>query len=104
MSDAPHNGHNGSFSHAFLPGLILGLVIGAVAGAFLPDWMGGSKIPAPDAEVDPSVPATRDGEAVPTDEQIQEIVDDAMEAGGEAADDATEAAEDAIPSAPTGDG
>ncbi len=37
--------NNNSFSHAFLPGLILGLIIGAVAGAFLPDLLSGPKLP-----------------------------------------------------------
>lgn len=46
MSNNSNSSPNNSFSHAFLPGLILGLIVGAVAGAFLPDFLGGPKIPA----------------------------------------------------------
>ncbi|MCC5823685.1 MAG: hypothetical protein LAT64_10870 [Phycisphaerales bacterium] len=50
MTESNKSQPSGSFTHAFLPGLILGLVIGAVAGAFLPDWFSGSRIPAPTGE------------------------------------------------------
>lgn len=60
MSDAQKNS---SFANAFVPGLILGLVIGAAAGAFLPDLLGGSNIPTPDANAVPAdrTPEVRDG-------------------------------------------
>lgn len=67
-NDNPNHGSNNSFSHAFLPGLILGLIVGAVAGAFLPDLMGGPRLPdqtmtgQPDGE-------SRRGERVRQDEQ-----------------------------------
>lgn len=95
MSDASNN-NSGSFSHAFLPGLILGLVIGAGAGAFLPDLMGGNRIPTPTGETDPNAPATRDGQDPMTDDQIQEIIDDAEGTAEDLIDDATNAAEDLI--------
>lgn len=94
MSDASNN--NGSFSHAFLPGLILGLVLGAVAGAFLPDFMGGSKIPAATGVVDPTQPATRDGQTPASDDDLQELIDEAEGAAGDVIDDATDAAGDLI--------
>lgn len=83
MSESSNSQPSGSFTHAFLPGLILGLVIGAVAGAFLPDWLGGSKIPPPAG--DPSAvytereeyPADPDENAGMTDEQPDETGDPA---------------------------
>ncbi len=106
MSDASNN--NGSFSHAFLPGLILGLVLGAVAGAFLPDFMGGSNIPTPTGQVDPSQqPGARDGEAPMTGDEIQDIIDDAENAAGDVTEDASQTAEDPAedtPETPSSDG
>ena len=106
MSNAAKNTHHGSFSHAFLPGLILGLVIGAVAGAFLPDFLGGNKIPPPTGDSVPGEVRTQDGEAPLTDDQIQDMIDDAQGAAGDLIDDAGEAAEDLIDDAkealPTG--
>lgn len=78
MSDTNNANQSGSFSHAFLPGLILGLVIGAVAGAFLPDWLGGgNKIPAPTGEYTPGQATDRDGE--PVDPMTQDDVVDMIE-------------------------
>ena len=74
MSD---ENHSGSFAHAFLPGLILGLVIGAVAGAFLPDWIGGSKIPAPTGEVTPGERTERDGMPAVTEDDVQGMLEEA---------------------------
>lgn len=84
MSETNNANQSGSFTHAFLPGLILGLVIGAVAGAFLPDWLGGgNKIPAPTVEYTPGQPTLRDGEQ--PDPMIEDEVQDLID---EAADDA----------------
>lgn len=82
------NANTSSFSHAFLPGLILGLVIGAVAGAFLPDLMGGSKIPPPTHEGSPSLPNERDGQPVPSQEEVDQATQDAIDAANEAANGA----------------
>lgn len=83
MSDSSNSTSpsNNSFSHAFLPGLILGLIIGAVAGAFLPDWLGGPKLPAQRGEMgdlsqplDHGMESDRDS----LSEEDQQIIDDAM--------------------------
>lgn len=76
MSEPSNTKAPGSFAQAFLPGLILGLVIGAVAGAFLPDWFGGSNIPA--GEVTPGTPATPgDRDGIPQDDR--DAIDDLIE-------------------------
>lgn len=88
----------GSFTHAFLPGLILGLVVGAVGGAFLPDLLGGSRIPsasdAPHTGDIPTGPAMRDG--MPVGDQPGETIDDAADRASDAMDDA----QDATPGSP----
>lgn len=65
MSDQAKS--NKSFSHAFLPGLILGLIVGAVAGAFLPDFFGGPHIPRQPVENGTYEPS---GEDLDTDEAV----------------------------------
>lgn len=72
-----HHANSGSFAHAFIPGLILGLVIGAVAGAFLPDWIGGPKIPAPTGEVVPGAPMPREGERSRSSDEFDPMIEDA---------------------------
>ena len=112
MGNSNSNGNaggqsNSSFSHAFLPGLILGLIVGGVAGAFLPDFLGGSKMP----EIKASSPGHMDrgehmdyeergGEPV-YDEATQKIIDDAMNESHDAADEATEVIDDAPESVPS---
>ena len=82
------NGGNTSFSHAFLPGLILGLIIGAVAGAYLPDVMSSSKL----AEVDPDVVLDHpDRDA----RSLEGAIDDAGEGLEELGEDAAEVVDDA---------
>lgn len=77
MSES-NKSNSGSFAQAFLPGLILGLVIGAVAGAFLPDLLGGSKIPAPTGEFTPAPTDSRDGiPSQPTQEEVEQMIEDA---------------------------
>ncbi|MFK7884403.1 MAG: hypothetical protein AB8F26_09520 [Phycisphaerales bacterium] len=78
--------NSGSFSHAFLPGLILGLVIGAAAGAFLPDLMGGNRIPTAGSGGNHTPAEPRDAEGS-SQEDIQGIIDEAEKQAGEAADD-----------------
>lgn len=90
---------SGSFTHAFLPGLILGLVIGAAAGAFLPDIMGGSKIPADELGTHAPSAEPRDTEGGPSEEDIQDLIDEAEQQ----TDDAADAVEDAIEDATTPD-
>jgi len=101
MSNAANDNHSGSFSHAFLPGLILGLVIGAVAGAFLPDFIGGSKIPTPSGEITPRDAGPRDGETPMTEEDIQGLIDEAEDAAEDTADQAGDAADDLLNDAET---
>jgi hypothetical protein len=89
--------NSNSFAQAFLPGLILGLVIGAAAGAFLPDLLGGNKIPAASGHATPGqAPTERDGQPVPTQEEIDQMIDDAQDG----VDDAAEAVEDAVTNPP----
>ena len=70
MSDTQKNS---SFANAFVPGLILGLVIGAAAGAFLPDLLGGSNIPAPDANAVPADRANEYRDGIDQAEELPEI-------------------------------
>lgn len=98
MSDVKGN----SFSHAFLPGLILGLIIGGVAGAMLPDILSGSKLPKPTG-ISTGEHHDERGEGGMTEQELidqaleehaedtQEHVDDAGEHIEDAADDATDA-------------
>ena len=84
MTDQDH-ATSGSFAHAFLPGLILGLVIGAVAGAFLPDLLGGNRIPAPATDATPAAAGDRDArDEMPSQEELQEMIDEAVEDAQEA--------------------
>ena len=101
---------NSSFSHAFLPGLILGLIIGAVAGAFLPDLLGGPKIPAATSSSHSgnTTPRDREGEPAMTDEQIQELIDEAENQTEDVIDDmqgtiddAAEEVENNLPTPPS---
>lgn len=84
MSESKDSQSSGSFTHAFLPGLILGLVIGAVAGAFLPDWLGGSKIPAPAG--DPSAVYTDRDERLPERDETGSPTGDQPDEDGDPAD------------------
>lgn len=95
---------NSSFSHAFLPGLILGLIVGSVAGAFLPDFLGGNKLPEFRAVGDGTGHSRDRGEEMSYDEETQKIIDDANDAGADVIDDLKEQAEDIdLPTIPAGD-
>lgn len=80
-----------SFTHAFLPGLILGIIIGAVVATFLPA-MSGPKIPAPTAgAASGTAPSTTPRDRQPDPAQIgqdeQDLIDAAIEGGAETATD-----------------
>ncbi len=79
-NDTPNRGSNNSFSHAFLPGLILGLIVGAVAGAFLPDFLGGPRLPDQTLSAQPDGESPR-GERVRQDDQpgVQEPLNELHE-------------------------
>lgn len=85
------NTSNNSFSHAFLPGLILGLIIGAVAGAFLPDWLGGPKLPTHRGEMgdmtQPMDHGDRDQGEDSLSEEDQRLIDDAMNSADDEIED-----------------
>ncbi len=101
---------NSSFSHAFLPGLILGLIVGSVAGAFLPDFLGGNKLPEHRVVGDGTSQARDRDQEMSYDEETQKIIDDAMndDAATGAVDDAVEEVEGQVedidlPTIPAGD-
>ena len=94
VSPMSNNNSNSSFSHAFLPGLILGLIIGAVAGAFLPDFLGGNKLPAQRVAGEGQVAGDR-GERS-TEDPYAEEVENAMNQIEDATDDAIDEIEDAV--------
>lgn len=112
MSTDNSNNNNSSFSHAFLPGLILGIIVGAVAATFLP-VLTGPKIPASnpsEATVGDSTPHDRVDDSM-SDEELQKLIDeaeeqleDAAEAGEDAINDAAEEIEGNIPGTPPRDG
>lgn len=96
------NSDSGSFSRAFLPGLILGLVVGGLCGAVLPDLLGG-RTPAGmgshtgTGEVDtserdrPSEPVVDDAtntDTAPDTGAATDAVDGAADAVRDAVDDA----------------
>lgn len=94
------NTKNNSFSHAFLPGLILGLIIGAVAGAFLPDFLGGPKLPE-------TTGTQHTGTHSGARDRDQELIDDGedmIENAEETVDDAIDEAENNLPTDPPSDG
>jgi len=104
-----NNSSNNSFSHAFLPGLILGLIVGSVAGAFLPDFLGGSKLAS--FEGSPgnanAVHDDRDerGSTAEFNAETQKLIDDALNNADEVVDDLEEEGSDAMPEiTPPGDG
>jgi hypothetical protein len=110
MGNSNSNGNSGnqsnsSFSHAFLPGLILGLIVGSVAGAFLPDFLGGSKMPEIKAtgagHADHDGDHEERGREPEYDEETQKIIDDAMNESHDAADEATDVIDDASESVPS---
>ena len=90
MSNNNSADSNSSFSHAFLPGLILGLIVGAVAGAFLPDFLGGPKMPENRQVTGDGTHSDRgrDERGGETQEDIESMIDDANETAGEMIDDA----------------
>ena len=105
------NTKNNSFSHAFLPGLILGLIIGAVAGAFLPDFLGGPKLPeATGTQHTGTHSGARDrDQQLPDDtegmiDDMQEQGEDMMENAEDTIDDAMGGAENNLPTDPPSDG
>ena len=75
----------GSFARAFVPGLIFGLVVGALAGAFLPDFIGGSNIPAPDTEA-VAAPHAAEGPRDPIDPADAQAADQAVRDAVDAAE------------------
>lgn len=105
------NTKNNSFSHAFLPGLILGLIIGAVAGAFLPDFLGGPKLPETTGTQHTgshSGARDRDQELIDDGENMiddmQEQGEDMLENAEDTVDDAIDEAENNLPTNPPSDG
>ncbi|MBL4697845.1 MAG: YtxH domain-containing protein [Phycisphaerales bacterium] len=88
---------NSSFSHAFLPGLILGLIVGAVAGAFLPDYLSGTKMPENRQVTSDGTHSNhgRDERGGETQQDIDPMIDDANEAAGDAGETAGDMIDDA---------
>jgi len=109
MSDT--NNSNSSFTHAFLPGLILGIIIGAVAATFIPVATG-PKIPTATGSHTPHADGPRDHGADQTgDEDLQDLIDEAQEQLDDTVDDASGAIDDAVedlqedlPTTPPSDG
>ena len=105
MSQAHAAESGGTFTRAFLPGLILGLVVGGICGAVLPDLVGGSPKLAPptgvpthgerDERSGPSLEELK-AQAEQAADQAGERIEEGAEAAGEVVDDAADAVEDAV--------
>ena len=94
MSNDNASSSNSSFSHAFLPGLILGIIIGAVAATFLP-VLTGPKIPqnsgaSTTAGTNQDLPRDHRDDGHAPEEDIQALIDEAEQNAEEVIDEAAE--------------
>lgn len=103
-NDNASSSNNSSFSHAFLPGLILGIIIGAVAATFLP-VLTGPKIPqgngvATTPGTNNNLPRDHAEDGLAPEEDIQALIEEAEQN----AEDTAEDLQENLPTDPPSDG
>lgn len=107
-NDNASSSKNSSFSHAFLPGLILGIIIGAVAATFLP-VLTGPKIPqgngvATTPGANNNLPRDHAEDGLVPEEDIEALIEEAEQNAEDMIDDAAEDLQENLPTDPPSDG